>query len=141
MTDDFSSHLIFRTQLQIVRILLPVDWNRAAPSFNLFAQRVTNAVAGWESEFDDVFGAGSSTDSAFVEEVRATLTPNIFDIYDDAHWRLFAQVDGDLSVVCVQDFDYRDYEQWRFVGERRFATEADAEAAVTFLRERISGLS
>jgi predicted amidohydrolase len=103
----------------------------------VFAKRIVAA----EADFEDVFGAHSTSDVSFVEKVRAALTANSSsEVCVDVHWRLLAGTSGELAVVCVQDFDYADYESWRFVGAHRFVTEAEAEAARIFLRRYIGSV-
>lgn len=47
---------------------------------------------------------------------------------DDVHYRLYAHPERGLIVVCVQWFDYADYDETRFVG-RGFSSEAEADMA------------
>ncbi|MER7694382.1 hypothetical protein [Streptomyces sp. NPDC097610] len=47
----------------------------------------------------------------------------------DPHYRRYLRPDGTIHVVCVQDFDYRDYDTSRFVDEATFPTSAEAETA------------
>lgn len=54
----------------------------------------------------------------------------------DVHYRLYLSHRGEGAVViCVQDFDYYDYEEDRFIGYESFETEAAAEAALAKIRE------
>lgn len=41
--------------------------------------------------------------------------------------RVYLTPDGEFSVVCMQDFDEKDYDQSRFVTDARFNTEDDAK--------------
>lgn len=63
----------------------------------------------------------------------------------DAHYRLYLspQQGEGAVVICVQDFDYRDYEDDRFIGYQSFATEAEAQAALAKVKDdaaRVLGL-
>lgn len=54
----------------------------------------------------------------------------------DVHYRLYLSHDGEgATVICVQDFDYYDYDDDRFVGYESFKTEAEAETALAKVRE------
>jgi hypothetical protein len=48
----------------------------------------------------------------------------------DAHFRRYLNNSGRIIVVYVQDFDYRDYDESRFVDHLSFGTEVEAESAV-----------
>ena len=48
----------------------------------------------------------------------------------DVHYRLYDSEQFGPTVVCVQDFDYRDYDGHRFMSYEAFATEAEAEACL-----------
>lgn len=49
----------------------------------------------------------------------------------DPHYRLYLSPNGDgVVAICVQDFDYRDYEDARFIGYEVFWSEAEAQEAV-----------
>lgn len=47
----------------------------------------------------------------------------------EPHYRRYLRPDGTIHVVCVQDFDYRDYDASRFVDEDTFPTSVQAETA------------
>lgn len=51
----------------------------------------------------------------------------------DAHYRLYLGSGDHLMVICVQNFDYSDYDQNRFVTYQAWETEEDALAALTTL--------
>lgn len=49
----------------------------------------------------------------------------------DVHYRLYlSRRDEGAIVICVQDFDYYDYDDDRFIGYESFKIEAEAEAAL-----------
>ena len=51
--------------------------------------------------------------------------PNRFN--PDVHYRFYlSHRENRATVVCVQDFDYRDYDQDRFIGPWAFTDEATA---------------
>lgn len=50
----------------------------------------------------------------------------------EVHYRRYLGNDGSITVICVQDFDYPDYDPSRFVDLADFPTEP--EAAFTPLR-------
>jgi hypothetical protein len=51
------------------------------------------------------------------------------------HYRLYLSPHGEGAVViCVQDFDYRDYEDARFLSYESFTTEAEAQDALARLK-------
>jgi hypothetical protein len=58
----------------------------------------------------------------------------------DVHYRLYLTRDGALSVICVQDFDYPDYDDARFVTYRAWDTEAAAVAAIETLWQEYATL-
>jgi hypothetical protein len=47
----------------------------------------------------------------------------------EPHWRRYLSGDGRIDVVCVQDFDYFDYNTVRFVDREIFDEKAAAVAA------------
>ncbi|MFJ8752323.1 hypothetical protein ACIREO_23750 [Streptomyces sp. NPDC102441] len=47
----------------------------------------------------------------------------------EPHYRRYLAQDGKVRVVCVQDFDYYDYDVSRFVDEATFPTSGEAESA------------
>jgi hypothetical protein len=49
----------------------------------------------------------------------------------DVHYRLYDTVHNGPAVICVQDFDYFDYDGARFLSSEAWDREADAEAALT----------
>lgn len=54
----------------------------------------------------------------------------------DVHYRLYLDADGEPCVICVQWFDYPDYDASRFLTEDRHLVEAEAEAALGALLDR-----
>jgi hypothetical protein len=46
----------------------------------------------------------------------------------DVHYRRYLADTGKITVVCVQDFDYCDYDTARFIDEAVFESEAEAVA-------------
>lgn len=57
---------------------------------------------------------------------------------DEVHYRIYhSPRDGKLTSICVQWFDYYDYDEKRFVGEHHFADEDEADEAVDFLNQKI----
>lgn len=53
-----------------------------------------------------------------------------FEHADRPHWRLYINDSGDPVVICVQWFDYPDYDARRFLSDKEYETEADAESAL-----------
>jgi hypothetical protein len=54
----------------------------------------------------------------------------------DVHYRLYDSDSYGLTVVCVQDFDYPDYDHRRFVSPEAYADERAAWRALDDLVER-----
>lgn len=52
----------------------------------------------------------------------------------EVHYRLYLGRDGKPSVICVQDFDYPDYDQARFLSNRAYTSEDEAQQALRLLR-------
>ena len=50
----------------------------------------------------------------------------------EVHYRLYQGREGP-TVICVQDFDYPDYDTNLFLSNRSFTTEDDARAALRLL--------
>lgn len=50
----------------------------------------------------------------------------------DVHYRLYQGREGP-TVICVQDFDYVDYDTEKFLSNRSFTTDEDARAALRLL--------
>jgi hypothetical protein len=55
----------------------------------------------------------------------------------EPHWRIYEFADSELDVVCVQDFDYRDYTSGRFITDHAFDSMEEAEAALTLLYQEM----
>lgn len=53
----------------------------------------------------------------------------------DVHYRLYLSHDEGAVVICVQDFDYHNYDDNRFIGYESFETEEAAEVALAKVRE------
>lgn len=51
----------------------------------------------------------------------------------EAHYRLYVGSDGDPTVICVQDFDYRDYDDRRFLSTDSFESEEAGELGLNEL--------
>lgn len=51
----------------------------------------------------------------------------------DVHYRLYFGRDGEPCVICVQDFDYVDYNENRLLSNTAFDTEQAAEDALRLL--------
>ena len=51
----------------------------------------------------------------------------------DAHHRLYLGRDGKPTPICVQDFDYRDYDDERFLTTDAYDTELNANIALNRL--------
>lgn len=49
---------------------------------------------------------------------------------DDVHYRLYLNDAGEAVVVCVQWFDYFDYDESRFLSADRWDNEAEPQAIV-----------
>ncbi len=52
---------------------------------------------------------------------------------NEVHYRLYRSW-GVIRVICVQDFDYVDYDAKLFVGDTCYKTEAEAEKAAKGLK-------
>jgi hypothetical protein len=51
------------------------------------------------------------------------------------HYRLyFSARDAEVVVICVQDFDYNDYDDEGFIGYEAYETESAAQLALAGLR-------
>lgn len=48
----------------------------------------------------------------------------------DVHYRLYHSANGGPTVICVQDFDYPDYEDERFMTGQAYSSEEDANLAL-----------
>jgi hypothetical protein len=55
----------------------------------------------------------------------------------DVHYRRYLSRDDKPTVICVQDFDYRDYDASRFLDKRSFESEEEARQAPIDLTEPI----
>lgn len=54
----------------------------------------------------------------------------------DVHYRLYLGRNGKPTVICVQDFDYPDYDQDRLLSNKAWTDEGDAnEALRTFVAD------
>lgn len=53
------------------------------------------------------------------------------------HYRRYLGFDGLIAVICVQDFDYDDYDASRFLDFRSFDSEEEARQAPIDLTEMI----
>jgi hypothetical protein len=51
----------------------------------------------------------------------------------DVHYRIYLGRDGKATVICVQDFDYPDYDEARFLSPDAWDDEADADVALGHL--------
>lgn len=51
----------------------------------------------------------------------------------DVHHRLYLGRDGKPTIICVQDFDYPDYDQGRLLSNKAWTDEADANEAMRTL--------
>lgn len=51
----------------------------------------------------------------------------------DPHYRLYLGRNGRPVVICVQDFDYYDYDASRFLSPDAWDNQADADAALAAL--------
>lgn len=56
----------------------------------------------------------------------------------DPHYRLYLGRDGHPVVICVQDFDYPDYDDSRFLSPDAWASKAEAESALRELSRLIT---
>jgi len=60
----------------------------------------------------------------------------------DVHYRLYVgHRDNTPTVICVQDFDYFDYDARRILSSQAWQTEAEAEAALMDLTFTINAVS
>lgn len=48
----------------------------------------------------------------------------------DVHYRRYLGNDGKPTVICVQDFDYHDYDRSRFLDLRAFSSKVEAQWAL-----------
>ncbi len=55
------------------------------------------------------------------------------------HYRLYVGRDGKPTTICVQDFDYHDYDARLIVSPEAWKTEAEAEQALVSLLPAING--
>ena len=46
------------------------------------------------------------------------------------HYRRYLDAEDRIVVICVQDFDYPDYDPARFLDHAAYATEAEAQTAL-----------
>jgi hypothetical protein len=80
---------------------------------------------------------------AEVDRLRAAVVvsvdPEAFELHtggdEQPHYRVYETEHDELTVVCVQDFDYPDYRSG-FVTATRHATEASAERDLALYRAR-----
>ncbi|ATY17117.1 hypothetical protein CU254_41815 (plasmid) [Amycolatopsis sp. AA4] len=52
---------------------------------------------------------------------------------DDVHYRLYRGPDGRPTTICVQDFDYLDYDLTQLLSNKAFDTEDEAKDALLLL--------
>lgn len=57
----------------------------------------------------------------------------------DVHYRLYQSRSGPV-VICVQDFDYLDYDGTKFLGSEAWEDEVDAQDALAKLLGRRTGI-
>lgn len=57
------------------------------------------------------------------------------------HYRRYLATDGRIAVICVQDFDYRDYDASRFLDTQTFETDEEAHQVLIDLTEMIIAAS
>jgi hypothetical protein len=55
----------------------------------------------------------------------------------DVHYRRYLSHDNRPAIICVQDFDYYDYDASRFLDRRAFSSEEEARQAPIDLTEMI----
>lgn len=69
----------------------------------------------------------------FRQTVKSIAEKNHRDFeHNEVHYRIIER-ENTLGVACMQDFDYFDYEESRFVGGRRFVSAEDAVEAIELL--------
>ncbi len=56
----------------------------------------------------------------------------------EPHYRRYLAADGRITAVCVQDFDYPDYDASRFVDGRAFDEQAEAETAAVAITDVVA---
>jgi hypothetical protein len=62
----------------------------------------------------------------------ALLRPGVARNLAEVHYRLYRDHAGTPSVVCLQDFDYPDYDGTRFLSEDAWDDDAEAEEALAW---------
>jgi len=83
----------------------------------------------------DEFGMSDRQINHVLPELKRILTKEEDAVFrTDVHYRLFNSHRGEGGVViCVQDFDYYDYDNSRLIGDHSFKDEAEAERALEFI--------
>jgi hypothetical protein len=56
--------------------------------------------------------------------------PDPHRLSPDVHWRLYLDKDGKAVIVCVQSWDYPDYDAGRFLSSEAYTSEEDAKLAL-----------
>ena len=87
----------------------------------------------------DEFGMSDRKINIVLPDLKRILTEGDETVFkSDVHYRLYNPSHGTGGIViCVQDFDYPDYEDSRFIGEHSFADEDDANRALDFISYHI----
>jgi len=86
----------------------------------------TPEMARLRAELAEARAALAARDSRPQMAMETAAAPALPD--NAVYWRIYRNSAGSPFVVCMQWFDEADYDQSRFVGEHRYATEAEARA-------------
>lgn len=66
--------------------------------------------------------------------------PDPHRLNPDVHWRLYLDKDGKAVIICVQSWDYPDYDAGRFLSSEAYTSEEDARLALVafqIFRQRV----
>jgi len=68
------------------------------------------------------------------------VTKDWYEVADDVHYRLYVRSESTKPIViCVQSFDYIDYDETRFLNDVHYDTEQEAQVELDRLHRLLFG--
>lgn len=117
----------------------------SAPSWDETTPIVNNITEALADEDDTKLNEILGDHYGYSEEQVAGLKPVLESIlsdnsskfeYNEVHWRMYNSHRHDVAEptdICVQDFDYYDYNRENMIGNHRFHSEEEAKEAIKLL--------